>query len=518
MGIFINLAVSKAVTEEEWEKVYEETVELVEKLPLAEVQKVEIHGIDTLCVVPTKERELYFGSQKIKGWRTSGDKESLGFAECFSMYKNFVSMHLLNLDAGDAILGVIPEYLEEDNNDSKFKQVYRLWGSKTQGEDYHIYLLAVAALLEDRLKEKVFTFGDVTKGQFKAAVKIANEYLEHPIGLPVSCDIKLFFERVSKLPIEEVQKMKVIEEFYLGKKDKELGDCIRQYFKAEVIRKYWKKEFRECQIGSRGFKHIFQKYINWGFELSELFEIVDFENGDKKENCEKFISTILDSKLFLKQKRTIDPLVVDVEEERPYSVATLFAQVLFGGAKNTTVVSYLPIERIEEILEKNLGADWDVKAYIKTYLKKEEKQDISDQFLDFMEEEREKLIQERKEYDITDYDLLRFYETGDTILPKIETAIRKSREFLNSTLKEEKFKELLKEDILIEFHWLTIQNRYYYIRQEDWEKIYEKLREPNGLARYYSLFRIQLSSQNLVDMALALLLNDDLWEYSSKIR
>ncbi len=130
MGIFINLAVSKAVTEEEWEKVYEETVELVEKLPLAEVQKVEVHGIDTLCVVPTKERELYFGSQKTKGWRTSGDKESLGFAECFSMYKNFVSMHLLNLDAGDAILGVIPEYLEEDNNDSKFKQVYHLWGSK----------------------------------------------------------------------------------------------------------------------------------------------------------------------------------------------------------------------------------------------------------------------------------------------------------------------------------------------------------------------------------------------------
>lgn len=36
MGIFINMEISKSVTKEEWEKVYNETHILVDKLPFAE--------------------------------------------------------------------------------------------------------------------------------------------------------------------------------------------------------------------------------------------------------------------------------------------------------------------------------------------------------------------------------------------------------------------------------------------------------------------------------------------------
>lgn len=517
MGIYIYLAVSKSVTQQEWEKVYKETVNLVEKLPLAELRNVEIHGSDTLCVVPTKERNMFYGNEKTKGWKTSGDRESLGIAESFYLCKNLVHIELVNLDAGDAILGAIPKSLEEDNNDSKFKQVYHLWGSKTQGEDYHIYLLAVAALLENRLKEKIFAYGDVTKGQFRAAVEIANEYLEYPIEIPDSCDIERFCERVRKLPVKEVEKIEVIEEFYLGNKDTEYGEYLRNFFEMKHLKEYWRRKFAASKLGTLGFARQFQEYINLGFKFEDLFELVDVNEGDKKKNYEKFIDIILDSRLYLKEKNTSDRLTIDVEEERPYSVATLFAQGIFGAARNTKVSKYMPLERVQEVLEKHFGEEIDVKEQIKKHLEKEKESDISEQFAELMEKEREKLIKEREEYDIADYDLLRFYEKGDTILSEIETSIQKSREFLETLLEEEDYLKLVKQDINKQFCWLSKQNRYYCIRHEDWEKIYKNLHKSDGLARYYSLFRIQLSSQNLQEMALALLLNDDLWAFSGKL-
>lgn len=40
MGIFIYLGISKAVQKQEWEEVYEETLQLVQAFPLAEKRSV----------------------------------------------------------------------------------------------------------------------------------------------------------------------------------------------------------------------------------------------------------------------------------------------------------------------------------------------------------------------------------------------------------------------------------------------------------------------------------------------
>ena len=73
MGIFINMIISKSVTREEWEKVYEETLLLVKKFPFAEKRKIKIHDVDTICLVPTEERETTYRWNREKtqiGWNT----------------------------------------------------------------------------------------------------------------------------------------------------------------------------------------------------------------------------------------------------------------------------------------------------------------------------------------------------------------------------------------------------------------------------------------------------------------
>ena len=94
-------------------------------------------------------------------------------------------------EAGDALMAVLPDYLDYDweDEDTRFNHCYGLWGNKTQGEPYHMYLLSIACLIEARLGYKAFVYGDITRGQCRKAVEMANEYLDMPIDIPDRCDM-----------------------------------------------------------------------------------------------------------------------------------------------------------------------------------------------------------------------------------------------------------------------------------------------------------------------------------------
>ena len=165
MGIFIYLSISESVTKDEWASVYGETLRLVEAFPLAERMEVSIRGIKTICLVPTKEREERYGwhDEKVQtGWFADGDYESFCTAEAYFLPKNLVTDEEYDPDAPDAMFRVLPSYLDYDWKDSRFSRCYELWGAKTQGEPYHMYLLAIACLIESRLGSKAFVYGDIT--------------------------------------------------------------------------------------------------------------------------------------------------------------------------------------------------------------------------------------------------------------------------------------------------------------------------------------------------------------------
>ena len=97
MGIFINLSISKSVTKDEWERVYEETLQLIKHLPLAERRRVKIRDIDTICIVRTEEQGDGCG------WNATGDYNTMHTAENYFMPRDIVGNHKVEPDAGDAI-------------------------------------------------------------------------------------------------------------------------------------------------------------------------------------------------------------------------------------------------------------------------------------------------------------------------------------------------------------------------------------------------------------------------------
>lgn len=541
MGIFIGLAISHSVTKDEWRNVYEETLKLVEVFPLAEKQKVNIEGINTLCLVPTKERETPYGwnNEKVRvGWSAVGDYDFMKKAEDYYLPRDLVTDKDFEKDAGDAMFGILPAYMDYDWNDTRFGHIYDKWGAKTQGEPYHIYLLAIGCMIESRLGDKAFVYGDITRGQCKKAVELANQYLENPIDIPDRCDMERLTKRVAKLPLNKQEQLAVFQCFYLGTKDAAFGEYMRKIYPEKVIEDYWIDRFKENYIGTLGFDKIFNEYMLWGFDLEKLCNYISFTDRNGELQYEKFVQRVMDSKFHLKEKNCEDALMIDQEESRPYSVATLFAQVVFASGRNKKVNRYIPIDELRKALINGIGDKCNVNSMIDTYLEEESKQseirlsknmdeeetlkavmqDPADVFNQGMNMLRESMNENRMKYDITEMEQLKYYESGDTMPENIKESLGKSYNFYNSLIEEPDFAYLMSEDSQKRCEWLVEHNRSILIRDKDWQKIFKDIKDnEENFARYYPMVRVSISSEGIYHMLVAMVINDALYEYCKEL-
>ena len=542
MGIFIHLAVSKSVAKAEWRKVYGETLKLAKAFQLAETRTVNCRGVDVLCLTPTKERKtegsFWNGYKPRTGWQADGDYETMCTAESYHLFKELADDEGGDPDAGDAMMGALPSRLDYDWDDPRVKKIFRLWGDKTQGEPYHMYLLAIGCLIESRLGKKAFVYGDITRGQCKKAVELANGFLKTPIDIPARCDLERFFQRVSELPLTELERMEVFEAFYLGEQSAEFGELLRANYSAEACAAYWKGAFSECRIGTIGFGDNVNKYLTLGFDLEELCSLISFDKKKgETEQYKEFIRGIMDAKLHVKDKNCTDPLAIDQEDEHPYGIWSLFAQFAFIGARNRKVDRYIPIEEVRSALISGLRGKMSAKAVnaiIDEYLDKEAKQaevrvtpdmtleemekavktDASEALRQGLENKRQALQEHRERYDITDFEDLLYYEPGNTMPPGLAKSLGKSYPVYHGTTKEKTYKDLMKESPLTRCLWLAKQNRYLLLRDEDWEDIFDDIEEnPKSFERYYPMARIDISKSSLAQMVRAMVLNDDLYAY-----
>ena len=522
MGIFVNLHVSKSVTKEEWASVYSESLEMIKKLPLAEWQdKKSIDGMKIPCLVRTKEHEFSYGwnnERKNVGWEASGDYETLKTAEWHFFPRNLVTEY--NEAAGDAILASLPQCTNHDWEEDLCNQTYDIFGNKTQGEPYHMYLLAVCCMVESRLKFKAFVDGDITKGQLRKAVEIANSILKNPIDIPARCDASHLYDRIARLQINEKEKLELFNYLYLENENIEFGDFIRNHFSKQVWRNYIKETLNQYHFNTIGFSDKLEKFLELGFDLRTICSLINFQEKDDKENCYKtFIRNVLDTKIYLKDKNTEDWLDINQEEEHPYSIFTYFAQFVFASAKNHKVKVYIPIDEVRKILKEELKGYPDTDKVIDDYLNEENKKgpdvkDDSEMLTEMLSNKSDKIFKNQKEFDIPSPDYLLFYSKGNTIETKLQKNMIEYFKFMETTLKEERFAELMKKTSKDRCQFLVEQNRSLLIRDSDWRKIFKDIKtNDDSFKRYYPMVRVSITSDSVGAVVRALIINDDLYDF-----
>lgn len=534
MGIVIHLEVSKSTTEEEWNKVYQESLVLVNAFPLAERGTITYLGKQVVCAVRTRERKRPNCGSMEYGWCAEMDYDTLSQAEDYYLPKNLVDRENIDGETQDAMMGALPAYMDYDWEEERFGHTYSLWGEKTQGEPYHMYLLSIACLIEDRLGEKAFVYGDITQGQCRKAVEMANQYLKEPIQVPARCDMDRLYRRIQRLSIEEIEKIDAFEHFYLGEKDKRVYQYIRSHFHEDMIQAYWEKRFSHTFIGTRGFVKDLREYLSSGAGLEELCRIVQMKDKEGNLRCEEFINAVMDSKLHIKEKNTDDCLDIQQEAEQPYSIWTLFADFAFGSAHNRKVDRYMSIEEVRAALRSGMGNQCDVDQYIDQYLDREaaapeidvSKENITEEelaemadtdaaevFHQLINKKKDEIQNMREQYENSNYEDLIEYKKGSTITPALKEAVGRSFLFYQSLTEERQYKKLMEESHEERCLFLMEQNRQILLRDKDWFNIFAEIEQhPESYKRYYPMVRVKADDRGLSRLIMALVLNEELYE------
>ena len=269
MGIFIYLSVSKSVSQAAWEPVYREALALAQQLGLAEYRRQEICGVPIWCLSVTEERTTYFGFEETRTWTgfdVDGDYTTMETSEKNGFPKELIGGAASCSEPADAMLET---YLAA-NEDKEPHEYYSMLDGKTQGYAHHIPLLAVCCLIVDRLADQAYVYGDITAGQCRNAVKLANKYLDRPISLPDYCDPKRMALRLKRLSLSVDQAFDLLDWAYLGNKDSALGAEMRQSYGAEDCCSEWEKRLQPIQVGTAAFARVLTDYLNMGFDLERL--------------------------------------------------------------------------------------------------------------------------------------------------------------------------------------------------------------------------------------------------------
>ena len=543
MGIFIHLEISKSITRKEWADVYEETLQLVKAFPLAERREVLVRGIPTKCLVPTEEHDeasSWWIRKRVRtGWFADGDYEYLRTAECYFLPRDLVTEDQYEGDAPDAIFASIPRYVKGKTwNDERFNHNYSLWGMKTQGEPYHMYLLSIACLIESRLGKKAYVYGDITKGQCERAVRMANSHLERAIHTPDQCDKDRLLARIEELSLTETEKLQLFTGLYLGRRDAAFGECIRNHYSEQVCNEYWKSRFNTYPIMTRGFDEALEDYLFWGFEFEGMLSYISYFDNEGNAHFEDFVNRIMDAKLHRPNKDCTDVLQINPDEETPYGIGVQFAQFLLGEARNKRIDRYIPIEDIRTTLSRAIGNHCPVNKLIDEYLQRESVQELPDLSSERTEEDWQKAVEQdpsyvlsetmrakerafretRELFDVSMPEELPYYEAGDTVLPELENAVAEYFAFYRSVVAENKYLELMEKSPEERCQWLARENRNLLLRDKDWAKIYADIAEcPESFSRYYPMVRVKVNSEGLSSLIRALVVNDALYGYASKL-
>lgn len=272
MGIYIYLEVSFSVTQKEWEAVYLETLELVKAFPLCEVIREESEDKSGCRTQRSRERAL--DEEGSIGWRATGDLDTMTGAEEFilprRLFPDWEEEELEETEAYDAdtLMGLAAYECIISYHDKRCRELEKIWAGNTLGRKYHTFILAVACLIADRLGKKASVYGNITAGQCKKAVRLANEHLSCPIKVPPQCDLKRFAERIVKMPLSGSEAMELFMRGYIGKVIEEIGVNAALCFSEEQIESYWIPRLKWYPVGSSGYQEVVNDYFTTGFELA----------------------------------------------------------------------------------------------------------------------------------------------------------------------------------------------------------------------------------------------------------
>ncbi len=506
-------SISYSVTQEEWEHVYEETLELAQKLGLADWSKFYYKGIRHYAYCKIKEETKEdFGEEK-HYWVACAEYSHLADGEYFRLNRE-LNNSKYNKDAGPAILGQIDSFTNVSSKPYENQANYRI--TEHCKGFYGIRLLAILCLMESRLKEKVFIYGNFSKSSCKTAVELANKYLKEPIELPVCCDYNRLYEIVKTIDIPEEEKINLMENAYLGAIDLSYKKFIEENFDKTTINQFWENRFKDCDIKDYNFKEKLKAYLSYGFDFKDLFSYITFTN--KKEEYLKFLELIIEIENNRNSFSKNIGLVRNPKDNTVRGFSLEFRRSLFGPMNSTDIICYTFDDYVNKLSEY-FGDQIDVRNFLKGKIRDEDEDSFLLRVKEYCQKDNYYVSEGEENCDIIYSSELMYYKTGDTLSPYLLKEIKEAVKTNKERLSDAKFKELEGKDVLEQIYELIDIYPHFSARDIDWQHAIDYFNtHSDALKRYYPLFKMKFEFLTPAeDIATALFMNDEFYEFSKSL-
>lgn len=352
MGIYIGLdIIPNQIKQEDWQMVFEETLQLIQAYSFATLNVDSVNGFKRIVLERTERQNVEGYGSEAEYWKINGDLESKETGESFTLfsslerYSGFKEERLKE--------DILLYYIEDGVNGAR-----EVFYSKTQGKDYHTYLLAIAALIESRFPKFACVYGEISKDQAQKAVSWANSILKKPIDLPVRVNPSKLLERlgvIGGIEIEEKQ-LEALYDLSIGASD-EVDDLVGKHFNMNVVRYYFSKKLQAFKSPVQlGAELIIIRFLNAGLPLETLTDICCIDSNGPKFEPNDFIKAICSTWVFVEpeirgymghvKKSTDIPETVDAQ------FGNMFLDMGFMGRRTRR---YVPKEEVISVLKGKLG-------------------------------------------------------------------------------------------------------------------------------------------------------------------
>lgn len=423
MGTAISLYVDfSKVEQKQWEAVYDETLQLLEKYSFMD-KIVDDYSYNETMIYADRTRERYLTPwyPRTLGWYTIGDLKSFEHAEAFALAKDigFYKKNENVQETGDIYFCLTDNYSTDmSEREDTATCCMHVFNGKTQGYAYHTYLLGVATLIEDRLKPHAAVSGDITRAQLQESVHWVNQHLEKPIALPDRCSFIRLFPRIKQWAKEDSEQIELLFSLLLYPENKVLGEFIRENFSLETIHDYWTRNLEKFTPSTIGMGKAVERYLNMYFPIEGLCNILVFEDNEIDMSPMHCILTVLKSGILSKQQVRLMSMNNQTDAE-PVTIPSLLGKTVLSmaGSRDSTT-QYVEEQKLKQIFYTIFKKKGFVDEAFKKYTQKAEHTSLIDIFEKFLKDQDSLPSeggddQHQKRYDIEEPGEIIFWQEGD---------------------------------------------------------------------------------------------------------
>lgn len=550
MGIVINLhLLPHRIRPEEWERVYRESLKLVEAYDFMDRIEARCNGLCYFFACKTRDRTGFWKPEG-HGWLSVGDLRTGEVTGEFMLVRD-IHAYLPEKMVKDHGEEILLHALTGIKGIRKPQGCVNIWGGQTKGGDSHIYLLAVACLVVSRFPRAAMVSGDISVGQCRKAVRWANQYLTEPISLPVTGEMDKLLVRLRESSLSGEDLPEAFYQLADEAKGYQMGEFVRREFPPEELYGHYKKRLLPYRSGQRGFARIMNEYLEMGFSFRELCRLIVEDPEGVRAEPEEFLRQVLEAKLHIREKEVYDfseTARQRADQEEADREKELLARIfcLLTGMENRNVNAFYPLEKIREDAKEVFGDRCDVDSLIDGLAAEAERENAKMDSLQAVlydspdglfrrtphgKEEKDKSggssVQIREQaaeaeengYEVGSYRKLAGFVPGCRMKPEFEEDLLKNFRQLHKYTEEtfEEFRILKKEE---RENYLIQKADGLLLKEEVWERIFGRIMDDAYIERIYGVLNVNRQQEDGLLFCRSLFSNmeaiDHFWEKTKK--